>query len=146
MSSLETEENSDVESADPAYPNSELVPDMLSKRAHRMLDPKVLLGRREGQALHFFAPHSSPVTFPGLRRVQPIARQFVFAIFKPRAFSREPLGCSRAEWILYSPDGFGTSLFSSMAWIHLTTPPSPSHTCTHTQIDPPIRGSTMLIH
>lgn len=38
----ETEESSDVEFADSAYPDSELVPDMLSKRAHRLLDEKVL--------------------------------------------------------------------------------------------------------
>jgi len=36
-SSLETGENSDVDfAANPAYPNSELVPDMLFKGAHRM--------------------------------------------------------------------------------------------------------------
>ena len=38
----ETEEGNHVEFADPAYPNSELVPDMLSKRAHCLLDDKVL--------------------------------------------------------------------------------------------------------
>jgi hypothetical protein len=39
----ETEESSDgLEFADPAYSHSELVPDMLSKRAHDMLDKKAL--------------------------------------------------------------------------------------------------------
>ena len=38
----ETEKRSDVEFADFAYPKSKLVPDMLSERAHYLLDKKVL--------------------------------------------------------------------------------------------------------
>jgi hypothetical protein len=38
----EAEESSDVEFADSAHPDSMLVPDMLSERAHRSLDMKVL--------------------------------------------------------------------------------------------------------
>jgi hypothetical protein len=38
----EAEESIDVEFADPAYPDSKLVPDMLSVRAHYLLDKKVL--------------------------------------------------------------------------------------------------------
>lgn len=38
----EAEESSDVEFADSAYPDSKLVPDMLSIRAHYLLDKKVL--------------------------------------------------------------------------------------------------------
>jgi hypothetical protein len=40
--SQEAEESADVGFADPACPDSELVPDMLSKRAHRLLDEKIL--------------------------------------------------------------------------------------------------------
>jgi hypothetical protein len=42
MDTPETQESSDVEFADPSYPESELVPDMFSNRVHVELDKKVL--------------------------------------------------------------------------------------------------------
>jgi hypothetical protein len=42
MGSPESSDSDDVEFADPTHPKSELVPDMLSEKAHAKLDKKVL--------------------------------------------------------------------------------------------------------
>jgi hypothetical protein len=99
----ETEESSDgLEFADPAYSHSELVPDMLSKRAHDMLDKKAL-GRYpwidDEKADDSIYPRIT-VTCPRLRSAQIKFLHFIFIFIHNKVLSRASGAYFRDERML----------------------------------------------